>query len=72
MKIEYWGDLVKKFEFHGVSLDIRQNASVVNAKSGREYSDFEALLKDIPKLQKIYGGDVFNSIILSMTKSENN
>ena len=70
-KLDQFIDLVKKFEFHGVSLDIRQNASVVNAKSGREYSDFEALLKDIPKLQKIYGGDVFNSIILSMTKSEN-
>tara|TARA_B000000475_G_scaffold81264_1_gene65837 strand:- start:2846 stop:5308 length:2463 start_codon:yes stop_codon:yes gene_type:complete len=70
-KLDQFIDLVKKFEFHGVSLDIRQNASVVNAKSGREYSDFEALLKDIPKLQKIYGDDVFNSIILSMTKSEN-
>ena len=70
-KLDQFIELVKKFEFHGVSLDIRQNASVVNAKSGREYSDFEALLKDIPKLQKIYGGDVFNSIILSMTKSEN-
>ena len=70
-KLDQFIELVKKFEFHGVSLDIRQNASVVNAKSGREYSDFEALLKDIPKLQKIYGDDVFNSIILSMTKSEN-
>ena len=70
-KLDQFIDLVKKFEFHGVSLDIRQNASVVNAKSGREYIDFEALLKDIPELQKIYGGNVFNSIILSMTKSEN-
>ena len=70
-KLDQFIELVKKFEFHGVSLDIRQNASVVNAKSGREYSDFEALLKDIPELQKIYGGNVFNSIILSMTKSEN-
>ena len=41
-KLDQFIDLVKKFEFHGVSLDIRQNASVVNAKSGREYSDFEA------------------------------
>ena len=70
-KLDQFIDLVKKFEFHGVSLDIRQNASVVNAKSGKEYIDFEALLKDIPELQKIYGGNVFNSIILSMTKSEN-
>ena len=64
-------ELVKKFQFHGVSLDIRQNSSVINAKSGKEYLDFEALIKDIPKLQKIYGDTVFNSIILSMTKSEN-
>ncbi len=70
-KLDQFIELVKKFEFHGVSLDIRQNASVVNAKSGKEYIDFEALLKDIPELQKIYGGNVFNSIILSMTKSEN-
>ena len=39
-KLDQFIDLVKKFEFHGVSLDIRQNASVVNAKSGREYSIF--------------------------------
>ena len=64
-------ELVKKFQFHGVSLDIRQNSSVINAKSGKDYLDFEDLIKDIPKLQKIYGDTVFNSIILSMTKSEN-
>ena len=70
-KLDNFIELVKKFEFHGVSLDIRQNASVINAKSGKEYFDFIALIKDIPKLQKIYGDSVFNSIILSMTKSEN-
>ena len=70
-KLDNFIKLVKKFEFHGVSLDIRQNASLINAKSGKEYLDFEALIKDIPSLQKIYGDSVFNSIILSMTKSEN-
>ena len=70
-KLHNFIELVKKFQFHGVSLDIRQNSSVINAKSGKEYLDFEALIKDIPKLQKIYGDTVFNSIIISMTKSEN-
>ena len=70
-KLDNFIELVKKFQFHGVSLDIRQNSSVINAKSGKDYLDFEDLIKDIPKLQKIYGDTVFNSIILSMTKSEN-
>ena len=61
--------MVFQFEFHGVSLDIRQNSSVINAKSGKEYFDFEELIKQIPELQKIYGDKVFNSIILSMTSS---
>ena len=26
--------MVYQFEFHGVSLDIRQNSSVINAQSG--------------------------------------
>ena len=60
-KLDNFIELVKKFQFHGVSLDIRQNASVINAKSGKEYLDFEVLIKDIPKLQKIYGDTVFNS-----------
>ena len=62
--------MIYQFEFHGVSLDIRQNSSVINNQTGREYSDFEQLIKDIPELQKIYGDKVFNSIILSMTSSE--
>ncbi len=70
-KLHNFIELVKKFQFHGVSIDIRQNSSVINDKSGKEYLDFEALIKDIPKLQKIYGDTVFNSVILSMTKSEN-
>ena len=62
--------MVYQFEFHGVSLDIRQNSSVINAQTGIEYFDFEELIKEIPELQKIYGNKVFNSIILSMTSSE--
>ena len=69
-KLDNFIEMVYQFEFHGVSLDIRQNSSVINAQSGREYFDFEKLLKDIPELQKIYGDKVFNSIILSMTSSE--
>jgi len=62
-------EMVYQFEFHGVSLDIRQNSSVINAQKGREYFDFEELIKEIPELQKIYGNKVFNSVILSMTSS---
>jgi len=69
-KLDNFIEMVSQFEFHGVSLDIRQNSSVINAKSGREYFDFEELIKQIPELQKIYGDKVFNSIILSMTSSE--
>ena len=70
-KLDNFIQLVYQFEFHGVSLDIRQNSAVINAKSGNEYLDFEKLLKEIPELQKVYGDKVFNSIILSMTSSEN-
>ncbi len=70
-KLDNFIELVYHFEFHGVSLDIRQNSAVINAKSGSEYLDFEKLLKEIPELQKVYGDKVFNSIILSMTSSEN-
>jgi len=62
--------MIYQFEFHGVSLDIRQNSSVINDQTGREFSDFEKLIKEIPELQKIYGNNVFNSLILSMTSSE--
>jgi len=62
--------LVKKFEFHGVNLDIRQNAKVINSKKGKEYTDFIKLLKTIPTLKKLYGNNVIDSLIISMTKSE--
>lgn len=68
-KLDNFVEMVYQFEFHGVSLDIRQNSSVINDQTGREYSDFEELIKEIPELQKIYGNNVFNSIILSMTSS---
>lgn len=69
-KLDNFVEMIHQFEFHGVSLDIRQNSSVINNQTGREYSDFEELIKEIPELQKIYGNNVFNSIILSMTSSE--
>ncbi len=69
-KLDNFVEMIYQFEFHGVSLDIRQNSSVINNQTRREYSDFEELIKEIPELQKIYGNNVFNSIILSMTSSE--
>ena len=69
-KLDNFVEMIYQFEFHGVSLDIRQNSSVINNQTGKEYSDYEELIKEIPELQKIYGNNVFNSIILSMTSSE--
>jgi len=68
-KLDSFIQYIEQFEFHGVSLDIRQNASVVNSKKGKIFTDFKELLRAIPTLQKIYGRKVFNSLILSMTKS---
>ena len=68
-KLDDFVDYVKQFEFHGVTLDIRQNSSIINSKKGKIYKDFINLIKEIPELQHIYGKKVFNSIILSMTKS---
>ena len=68
-KLDNFVNYVKNFEFHGVTLDIRQNSSVTNSKKGKLYKDFIELIKQIPELQNIYGDKVFNSIILSMTKS---
>ena len=70
-KLDEFINYVKHFEFHGVTLDIRQNSSVINSKKGRLYKDFIELIKQIPELQYMYGNKVFNSIILSMTKSHN-
>ncbi len=69
-KLDTFIKYIEQFEFHGVSLDIRQNSSVINSKKGKLFTDFKALLKEIPNLQKIYGTKVFNSLILSMTKSD--
>ncbi len=68
-KLDDFVEYVKQFEFHGVTLDIRQNSSIINSKKGKIYKDFINLIKEIPELQHIYGQKVFNSIILSMTKS---
>ena len=68
-KLNKFINYIEQFEFHGVSLDIRQNSSVINSKKGKLHSDFSNLLAEIPKLQQIYGNNVFKSLILSMTKS---
>jgi phosphoenolpyruvate carboxylase len=68
-KLDSFIQYIDQFEFHGVSLDIRQNSSVINSKKGKLFTDFKKLLREVPNLQKIYGTKVFNSLILSMTKS---
>ncbi len=67
--IEY----VDQFKFHGVEMDIRENANVLNYKTkyAKEYEEFLSLLKRIPEWKILYGDTVINSIILSMTKNEN-
>ncbi len=65
-------DYVNQFKFHGVEMDIRENADVLrfNEDFKKEYSEFSALIKRIPEWKKIYGDTVVSSIILSMTKNE--
>jgi len=67
--IEY----VDQFKFHGVEMDIRENANVLKYKTkyAKEYEEFLSLLKRIPEWKILYGDTVINSIILSMTKNEN-
>ena len=66
--IEY----VEQFKFHGVEMDIRENANVLNYKKNyvKKYDEFINLLKRIPEWKNLYGDTVINSIILSMTKNE--
>ena len=68
--LENFINYVEQFEFHGVSLDVRQNAYVINSGQGKEFKDFHKFLKLLPNLQKTYGYKVVNSLILSMTKSD--
>ena len=63
-------DYIDEFEFHGVSMDIREDSSVLKNASSKEYKEFINLLKKIPEWKALYGSKVINSIILSMTKDE--
>ena len=70
--LRYFIDYVNQFKFHGVEMDIRENADVLrfNEDFKKEYSEFTTLIKRIPEWKKIYGDTVISSIILSMTKNE--
>ena len=72
LDLRYFIDYVNQFKFHGVEMDIRENADVLrfNEDFKKEYSEFSALIKRIPEWKKIYGDTVISSIILSMTKNE--
>ena len=72
LDLRYFIDYVNQFKFHGVEMDIRENADVLrfNEDFKKEYSEFSALIKRIPEWKKIYGDTVVSSIILSMTKNE--
>ena len=65
-------DYVEVFQFHGVTLDIRENSKVINnpKKYTKQYSEFIKVLSSISEWKKIYGSTVINSLILSMTKSD--
>ena len=72
LDLRYFIDYVNQFKFHGVEMDIRENADVLrfNEDFKKEYSEFTTLIKRIPEWKKIYGDTVIRSIILSMTKNE--
>ncbi len=72
LDLKYFIDYVNQFKFHGVEMDIRENADVFrfNEDFKKEYSEFTTLIKRIPEWKKIYGDTVISSIILSMTKNE--
>ena len=65
-------DYVEVFQFHGVTLDIRENSKVINnqKKYSKQYSEFIKVLSSISEWKNIYGSTVINSLILSMTKSD--
>ena len=65
-------DYVEVFQFHGVTLDIRENSKVINnpKKYTKQYSEFIKVLSSISEWKNIYGSTVINSLILSMTKSD--
>ena len=65
--------LVENAGLHGPALDIRESSKIINSLSegnlNRVEKDFLATVSIIPKWQKMYGPNVIDSIILSMTKS---
>jgi|TARA_B110000438_G_scaffold58099_1_gene58137 phosphoenolpyruvate carboxylase len=62
---------VEAFEFHGVTLDIRENSKVINNPNTykKQYEELIKVLTSISEWKITYGNNVINSVILSMTKS---
>ncbi|MDB2326824.1 phosphoenolpyruvate carboxylase, partial [Candidatus Actinomarina sp.] len=65
-------EYIEVFEFHGVSLDIRENSKVINNPQlyQKQNLEFIKVLESISDWKNLYGSKVINSIILSMTKSD--
>jgi phosphoenolpyruvate carboxylase len=65
-------EYIDVFEFHGVSLDIRENSKVINNPQlyQKQNLEFIKVLESISDWKNLYGSKVINSIILSMTKSD--
>ena len=65
-------EYVEVFQFHGVTLDIRENSKVLNNPQAykKEYTEFIKVLNSISNWKLVYGSNVINSVILSMTKSD--
>ena len=63
---------VESFQFHGVTLDIRENSKVINnpQSNKQQYGEFIKVLACISDWKAIYGSNVINSLIVSMTKNE--
>jgi len=63
---------VESFQFHGVTLDIRENSKVINnpQSNKQQYEEFIKVLASISDWKAIYGSNVINSLIVSMTKNE--
>ena len=65
-------EYVEVFQFHGVTLDIRENSKVLNNPQAykKQYTEFIKVLNSISNWKLVYGSNVINSVILSMTKSD--
>ena len=65
-------EYIEAFQFHGVKLDIRENSKVINnpEQHREKYLEFIKVLQSISEWKNVYGSNVINTLILSMTKSD--